>query len=358
MLLLSNDDIAKVFDLATCLEAMTAGYREMVGGEVALGRTDLTAPAARDDGFFSFSTMQGVSRAQSVMTLRFKSDVSYWPGDRATEEKYCVAPGNFLGLILLVSTDNGEPLALMHDGYIQHMRMAASASLGVQHLARSDARTIGVLGSGGMARTFIPAICTVRDIRSVRVFSPTRANREAYALDLGIQLGIPVEAVESPEDAVHGADILALCSDATRPILDAAWVAPGTHVITVRLEESPGVFERAAVALRMGWGKPEPPLPSSAGPARWSLALGDPAYYERFPREGGHAKGPDLVQMEDLVAGRHPGRTSRDQITYFISEGTQAVQITAAAAAVYRRARERGVGRVLPTEWFTQQIRD
>ncbi|MEK7214812.1 MAG: ornithine cyclodeaminase family protein, partial [Chloroflexota bacterium] len=97
------------------------------------------------------------------MTLRFKSDVAYWPGDRTTEEKYCVAPGTFLGLIMLFSTANGEPLALMQDGYIQHMRMATSATLGVKHLARPDAASIGVLGSGGMARTFIPAICTVRE---------------------------------------------------------------------------------------------------------------------------------------------------------------------------------------------------
>jgi len=358
MLLLSNDDVAQVFDLPTCLEAMKTGYRDLVGGEVALGRTEITAPAARDDGYFTLSTMQGASRSLRVATLRMRSDVSYWPGGWATEEKFCITPGNFFGLILLVSTDNGEPLAMMHDGYIQHMRMATSASLGVKYLARQDAHTIGVLGSGGMARTFIPAICTVRDITRVRVFSPTRANREAYARDLGAQLDIPVEAVAQPEDAVQGADILALCSDSTGPILDAAWVAPGTHVVTVRLEESPGVFERAAVALRMAWGKPATPLPSSAGPARWGAALGDPAYYERFPKEGGHAKGPDLVQMEDLASGRHPGRTSPDQITYFISEGTQGVQITAAAHAVYQKARAAGIGRELPTEWFTEQIRD
>jgi len=88
------------------------------------------------------------------------------------------------------------------------------------------------------------------------------------------------------------------------------------------------------------------------------VALGDQAYYERFPREGGHAKGPQTVQMEDLVSGKHPGRTSPDQITYFISEGTQAVQITNAAAAVYARAKDRGLGRELPAGWFTQRIRD
>ncbi|MEK7214811.1 MAG: hypothetical protein AAB289_04365, partial [Chloroflexota bacterium] len=175
---------------------------------------------------------------------------------------------------------------------------------------------------------------------------------------LSAQLGLTVESVDNPETALRGADILALCSDATKPIVDGAWVAPGTHVITVRLEESPGVFERSDVALRMGWGKPQHPLAESAGPSRWSVALGDPAYYERFPREGGHAKSPQMVQMEDLVSGRHPGRTSPDQITYFISEGTQAVQITAAAAAAYAQAKQRGLGRELPTDWFTQRIRD
>ena len=356
MLLLTNDDVAKVFDLPTCLAGMEAGYRDLAEGEVVYGRTELHAPSAREDGFFVFSTMHGAIRRLGMMTLRLKSDVYYWPGDRTTEEKFCIEPGTFFGLIMLVSTQNGAPLALMHDGYIQHMRMATSASLGVKHLARADAHTVGVIGSGGMAQTFVPAISTVRDIRRVVVYSPTVSNREAYAQSMSARLGIPVTPVATAEAAVREADILALCTDATKPVLDAEWVRPGTHVITVRLEESPGVFERSDIALRLGWGQPAPQV---SGPGnRLSLYLGDAEFYGSFPREGTGQKGPALVQMEDLVSGRFPGRTDDHQISYNIAEGTQPIQITAAAAAVYQRAQELGVGSALPLDWFTQKIRD
>ena len=104
-----------------------------------------------------------------------KLDILEWPGEQ-TEEKYCIEPGTFCGLILLVSTANAEPLALLQDGYLQHMRVGGCCGLGVKYLARADGTTVGMLGSGGMARTSLQAVCQVRDIRRVRVFSPTRAH--------------------------------------------------------------------------------------------------------------------------------------------------------------------------------------
>lgn len=358
MLFLTNDDVAKVFDLPTCLGAMEAGARDLTEGEVAYGRSELTAPSGREDGYFNLSTMLGAVRRLNMVAFRLKLDIIYWPDGQLTEEKFCIEPGTYSGLILLVSALNAEPLALMHDGYIQHMRMAASASLGVRHLARAGASSVGVLGSGGMARFFLPAICAVRDIRRARVYSPTPEHRAAYAQELSRTLSIPVEAQESPREAVRGADIVCLCADSTRPVLDAAWVQPGTHVIATRVEASPELMERADVSMRLAWGLPPPAGAQSEASGRFSIYLGDREGFERFPREGSGMKSPQLVQMEDLVSGRAPGRTNDQQITYFITEGTHGVHIAAAAAAVYQRAREQGVGRTVPSEWFTQTIRD
>ena len=237
------------------------------------------------------------------------------------------------------------------------MRMAASAGLGVKYLARADASTVGILGSGGMARTFLPSFCAVRDIKRAKVYSPTQAHREAYAEEMSRSLGIPVEAVGTPEEAVRGVDILSLCTDSTESVFSADWLEPGMHVVTVRLEESPGVQQRADVSMRLGWGA-QGALSGSERVGRFAVYLGDRAEFERFPREGSHTSPLSHIQMEDLVTGKVSGRTDDRQITYFITEGTQGIQITAAAAEVYKRAREHGVGRELPTEWFTQHIRD
>ena len=93
-------------------------------------------------------------------------------------------PGTYCGLIMLFSTRDGEPLAMINDGILQHMRVGGGAGLGVRYLSRPDSRTVGMLGSGGMARTYLEAFAAVRDIRSVKVFSPTKANRERYAEEM------------------------------------------------------------------------------------------------------------------------------------------------------------------------------
>lgn len=117
---------------------------------------------------------------------------------------------------MLFSTDNGEPLAFINDGLLQHMRVGAGGGIGVKHLARKDASRVGMLGSGGMARTFLEAFCAVRPIKQVKVFSPTRENRERYAAQMSAKLGIEVVPVASARDAVRGMDM--------SPTFEADWL--------------------------------------------------------------------------------------------------------------------------------------
>ena len=95
-------------------------------------------------------------------------------------EKVPAAPGNrWVGLVLLFSVDNGEPLAIMPDGVMQRMRVGATNGLGIKYLARKNAETVGILGSGWQAGSQLMAACAVRDIKQIRCFSPTRENRES-----------------------------------------------------------------------------------------------------------------------------------------------------------------------------------
>src|SRR4029450_5491405 len=117
-------------------------------------------------------------------------------------------PGAYGGLIFLCSTRTGEPLAIINDGILQHMRVGGCAGLGAKYLAREDSSVLGIFGSGGMARPYLLAFNAVRKLREVKVFSPTRKNREAYAAEMSEKLGIKVRPVDSTEDAVRGSDIV------------------------------------------------------------------------------------------------------------------------------------------------------
>ena len=153
-------------------------------------------------------------------------------------EKVPAAPGNrWVGLVLLFSVDNGEPLAIMPDGVMQRMRVGATNGLGIKYLARKNAETVGILGSGWQAGSQLMAACAVRDIKQIRCFSPTRENREAFAAQMTETLGVEVRPVEQPEDAMKGADIAMCSSSSLDPIFFAPWVETGMHMTSIKRPE-------------------------------------------------------------------------------------------------------------------------
>ena len=208
MIFLTNEHIQEVLDMKTCLEAMENAYRDLAEEQAGYRpRIDFYVP--QEPHYYRWGTMEGVSRRLGVFAIRMKSDMLVWNRDTEyqNEDKYCIKPGTYCGLIFLLSVRNGEPLAIMNDGYLQHMRVGACAGLGAKCLSRKNSSVLGIIGSGGMARTYALAIREVRPIEQIRVFSPTKANREKYAVEMKDRLGIKVEAVDSPQEAAKGADI-------------------------------------------------------------------------------------------------------------------------------------------------------
>ncbi|HVA22968.1 MAG TPA: ornithine cyclodeaminase family protein, partial [Chloroflexota bacterium] len=203
MLYLSNTDVAAVLDMPTCLEALRAGYGDLGRGDAAyIPRIDMYAPTGREEDYYRWGSMSGVCRTTGVVAIRIKSDVVYWT-EQQTEEKYCMQPGTYSGIILCYSIHNGEPLALMNDGYLQHMRVGGCAGIGADVLARPDADVLGLIGSGGMARTYLESFAQVRRLRQVKVYSPDRSHRYAFAETMGEKLGIEVVPVDGPEQAIR-----------------------------------------------------------------------------------------------------------------------------------------------------------
>src|SRR5688500_11268893 len=160
-------------DVRACIEAVEAGLREEGEGAGAnRTKSNIHIPTEDPDTWYRYCTIEGGLRKAGVVALRIKSDMVSWPemfGQRR-ENKYCVEPGRFCGLILLFSARNGELLAIMNDGVIQHLRVAAVGALAARHGARHDARVLGILGSGGMAETHALGMASIRPLREVRVY--------------------------------------------------------------------------------------------------------------------------------------------------------------------------------------------
>jgi alanine dehydrogenase len=361
MLLIDNATVEKLLDMRSCIDALDVGYNDLArGNAIFRPRIDVYFPNETPDGYYRWGTMEGAVRTSGVFAIRMKSDQLTWP-DGETEEKYCVEPGTYCGLILLFSTRNGEPLAIINDGVLQHMRVGGCAGLGARYLAREDASVVGMLGSGGMARTYLEAFNLVRPLQSVKVYSPNKAHREAYAEEMSEKLGVPIEPVGTPEEAVRGSHIVSTCTDSLHPVVtDMSWIDRGAHLTSVRATEWPmAVLQTADYTAKLGTNTLDilqEGMERIHGSA--SYVAGQPEERARIPNPKEDVYKGKYESLIDLMAGKSPGRKSPDDITFFINSGTQGLQFAAVAGRVYELAKERKMGQEIPTGWFLQDIRD
>lgn len=247
-------------------------------------------------------------------------------------KSYTTFPGGARFHLLLYSAEDGRLLALMEAGRLGQLRTGAASGVATRLLARRDASVAAVFGSGYQARTQVEALAHARILQEVRVYSRDAARRKQFADELCARLGLWVLPAASPEEALDGADLVATATSSTQPVFDGALARPGMHINAagsnslLKREVDEAVVSRADVI------------------AVDSLSA--------VPLEGGDLLAPlqkgllypeGLVELGQIAAGRHPGRTGDDQITLFKSHGI-ALEDIALAARVYQKAVERGIG--------------
>lgn len=359
MLLINNNEQEQVLSMADCIDALESGYRQLAFGDaVYRPRIDLYANTSHPEGrFYRWGSMEGALSDPPVFAIRTKSDLLYWVdrGDIHTEEKFCVRPGLFCGLIQLFSTANGEPLAILNDGFVQHARVAGTACLAAKYLARKDASTLGILGSGGMARSHVLGFCAIRPIRKINVYSPTTENREKFAREIAAKTNIEVTACEKPEQVIESADILAACTDSVLPVIKKQHLRSGLHVSTVLPSElEHGIDAHFDVLIRHLNHRAERYMMPRIEEEYRRLSKAKLADFNYLYSDNPE-KHPTLA---DLVAGNAPARTNSTQITFFDNLPGSGIQFAAVANLIFEKAKARGLGREIPTEWFLQDIRD
>jgi ornithine cyclodeaminase/alanine dehydrogenase-like protein (mu-crystallin family) len=351
-LILSNADVEKLLTMPECIEALEQSYVELVEGRgVNRTRSDCITPTSNPDAIYGLKSMDGVIPKFGIGAIRINSDIVTFPkkGNNVVREKVPAANGRYVGLVLLFSSENGEPLAIMPDGVMQRMRVGAANGLGVKYLARSNATTVGILGCGWQAGAQLMAACAVRKITSVRCFSPTKERREAFAQEMSALLGVEVTAVDQPETAIGRADIAMCASNSLDPIFFERWIEPGMHLSSIKLPEIEiSAIKRAdRLVLHVHEQKPihvttrDLALAKQANEHGWS---GRGIEFDRLPT------------VPDLITGRAQGRQSDGEVTCFLNNIGLGYQFAAAGAVVYRKAKESGLGHELPTEWFTEDV--
>ena len=365
MLFLNNDDVARVIDMPLCLDSLEGLFRELARGDATgMGRMDMYVPSGQEAPYHRLALMVGGSRKDGYACIRIISDMVSWPmvhGHRR-ENKYAREPGTWCGLLLLFSTRDATPVAMMNDGRLQHDRVGAGAGLGAKYLAREDSRTVAMIGSGGMARSYLDALCRVRPITRVTVFSLNPANARQYAEEMRERHEVEVVVAPDARAAVRGADIVCCCASAIEPVFFADWLEPGMTVIDVnRNSVEPGFLQAVDVAVRPGDATPylEKPPPEAfyARGGYLGYVAGQPDDRALVPRVDLTPDIVDIPKLPDLMSGRVPGRTSPEQTAWFMNIGAIGPQFSAVTAAVYERARDAGLGQEIPTELFLENIR-
>ena len=325
-LFLPESDVKSILTMPLALEAVEDSFKRLADGSAILhSRARLHIP-----GKSYLHYMAAGDAISGYMGLKI----------------YTSSKDGLRFLILLFSVESGDLLAQIEADYVGQMRTGAASGLATRLLARADAKTVGIIGTGLQARTQLEAISRARKIETVRAFSRDQQKRETFASEMSAALKIPVTAVSSAEQAVRDTDIVVTSTTSTNPVLEGRWLTPGTHLNAIGAN-FPQKHELDAEAIR-----------------RCDLIVAD-------SREQSKLESGDLIQMygddqrrwtnvinfAEIVSGKTPGRTSDSQITLFKSNGIATEDIVV-AGRIYELAKEQGMGRQLTLWEKTNQSRD
>ena len=318
---LTEQDVDALLTVPECIPLIEAAMREFGLGQAA----NQPRRRLRSAGY-SMQVMAAAHGAAGVAGLKVYGGGQSAAGVRAATPMK----------VFLYSTQTGELLAVVAANCLGQIRTGAATGVATKYLARPDAATVGIYGAGSQARTQLEAVCAVRTIRSVKVYTRTAEHREVFAAEMSAKLGIEVQPVAQPEHAAQACDIVVTITNAQQPVLQGAWLEAGAHVNAaggtslIRGEVDAEAVGRAAVVVA-----------DSVEDARLECADLMRAV------EAGALNWEQVRELGHVVAGLIPGRVADADITLFESQGL-ALWDVAAAALVYHKAKEHGIGAPLP----------
>ena len=319
-LLLTEKDVRELLTMHDAIAAVEEVMRRQAAGQAIVHpRHRLELP---DKGFLHYMAGADVTAGFVGMKL------------------YTSVHGALRFLVPLYRSTTGELLALVEAEHLSMMRTGAASGVATKFMARKEASTLALIGSGLQARGQIEAVAAVRNLTDVRVYSRNAERRAKFANEWEEKLEIPVNPVDSAEAAVHNADIIVTATTASKAVVEGAWIAAGTHINTIGAN-FPQKRELDDTAVR-----------------RASRIVVD--FVEQAKIEAGDliqafaanaASWNSVHELSEVIAGKFPGRENANEVTLFKSSGI-AIWDVAVAAKVYELALAKGRGTQIPL-WET-----
>jgi ornithine cyclodeaminase/alanine dehydrogenase-like protein (mu-crystallin family) len=242
-------------------------------------------------------------------------------------------------LLLLFDTVSGRLLSLMQADHLGRIRTGAASGIATKYLARPEASRVGMIGTGRQARTQLQAIARVRKLTAVKAFGRDANRLQAFCREMSEDLGVPVEPAASTEEAARFGEIVCTATTAQQPVVRGACLQPGAHINAIganmanRRELDDEAVSRATL---IAVDSVEQSRKESGDLIQGLANLG----------RGWES----VIELNSVVTGKHPGRSSADQITLFKSHGI-ALWDVAVAGFVYQQAVQQGKGKELEIDW-------
>ena len=348
---LTNDDVRGLLTVPECIEVMESAYRELGAGQAAFrDRLELIGPSQNIGDFYMLKTVDGLIPSLGVGAVRITSDIkeTFEKDGKIRRRKIPAAPGGeYTSFVIVFSTETTEPLLVFADGFVNPTRVASTTALGAKYLAREDAKTVALFGSGNQADKQVAAIAAVRDLDVIKIFSPTKENREAFAARTSKNYGVNVIPVASPEEATDDADIILCATNSRSQVYHKDWMKPGQHFGCIMGTEMDAQAVRSADIAICHTKIGESPFTTTHGIDEQTVN-GKPS---TFAADSGIA---DLPTIADVICGNAPRRENDAQITCFVNTLGIGLQFAAVGALLYEKAKKQKVGNEVPTEWLTQ----
>jgi alanine dehydrogenase len=315
VLLLTEEDVRQLLTMDMALEAVEQGLRKLSLDEA------MNTPRARvQTDHCMLHTMSAAAKTLGVMGAKL----------------YSTSRRNGARFILpLFDGKTGALLCLMQADYLGQVRTGAASGVATLHMARSDATEVGLYGSGKQARTQLQAVCRVRRIRQVQVYSPNEERRRSFAAQMSELCQTEVAPVSRPEMAAEKKDIIITATTSREPVLTGHWVSQGAHINAIG-SSFLGKAELDSVTVR----RCTVVAVDSKEQAR--IEAGD----FQQPLEDGSLRWTDVRELGQIIVGRYPGRNHPQDITLFKSLGV-AIEDVVVAGRVYARAKAEGIGTVI-----------
>ncbi|MCA9912099.1 MAG: ornithine cyclodeaminase family protein [Anaerolineae bacterium] len=323
MLILSASDVTRALPMPDCIAAMKSAYSQLSAGEAV---TPLRSRVQAEDG--TVLVMPAYLQQSHDLGLKV---VTIFPDNPAKNLPMIHAA------VLVLDAENGQPLALLEGGTLTAIRTGAGSGAATDLLAREDASSVAIIGSGVQAKSHLQAVCAVRQIKRAFVYSRTTSNARAFAAAMAGQPTMPTEIIvsDTPEEAVSQADIICTTTTSSTPVFDGHAIKPGTHINAVG-SYTPQMQEVDEVTLQRSLIVVDSREASLAEAGELIIALNNGS----ITQDSVHA------EIGDILNGAKSGRTSSEQITYFKSVGV-AAQDAAAASVALRNATMHNLGTVL-----------